>query len=338
MNTASLRNLDKGHLLRDFSALVEKDRRDTATMLAYIAEIDRRKLYLEHACPSMFAFCVKRFHMSEAIAAKRIRAGRAAGAFPCIFRMIERGELHLTGVHQLAAHLTEENHKEVLQRAKHRSMREIEKLIAEIAPKPDVPSSLRALPMKRVESQLPIEEAGRSSSAQRSSVPVSAVRKSNSRAVPLSSKRYKLQVTIGEETRAKLAEVQDLLSHQIPDGDPAKILDRALDVLLTETKKKKAALTDKPRVGRKKTSSKTRAIPARIRREVFERDEGCCAFIDAEGRRCGATWKVEFHHRTAYGRGGTHDLDNIELRCKAHNQYEADLEYGALFMAARRAS
>lgn len=66
------------HLLRDLASLVERDRRDTATMLAYVAEIDRRKLYLEHACPSMFAFCVQRFHMSEAIAVKRIRGGRAA--------------------------------------------------------------------------------------------------------------------------------------------------------------------------------------------------------------------------------------------------------------------
>ena len=78
MNAPSLQRVDKQQLLRDFSSLVDKDRRDTATMLAYIAEIDRRKLYLEHAFPSMFAFCTQRFHMSEAIAAKRIRAGRMA--------------------------------------------------------------------------------------------------------------------------------------------------------------------------------------------------------------------------------------------------------------------
>ena len=78
MQGSSIQHIDKDQLLRDFSALVDQDRRDTATMLAYIAEIDRRKLYLEHACPSMFAFCTKRFHMSEAIAVKRIRGGRAA--------------------------------------------------------------------------------------------------------------------------------------------------------------------------------------------------------------------------------------------------------------------
>ncbi|MGB3049401.1 MAG: hypothetical protein WBB42_00285, partial [Polyangiales bacterium] len=205
----------------------------------YIAEIDRRKLYLEHAFPSMFAFCTPRFHMSEAIAAKRIRAGRVAGRFPRVFGMIARGELHLSGVHLLARQLTEENHEEVLRRAKHRSMREIEKLIAEIAPKPDAPASIRALP-------------------------------------------------------------------------------------------------EKPRAARKRGKSETRAIPAGVRREVFTRDAGRCAFVDAEGRRCSSAWQVEFHHLVPYARGGPHGVENIELRCRANNQYEAELEYGAGFMASRR--
>ena len=333
-NTSSLQQLDKQHLLRDFSALVEKDRRDTATLLAYIAEIDRRKLYLEHACPSMFAFCTTRFHMSEAIAAKRIRAGRAAYAFPCILDMVARGELHLSGIHQLAGHLTEENYEEVLQGARHKSMREIEGLIAEISPKPDVPTSIRALPARKTSA--PVETAPESPESPQPSNAVSASMKPPSRVVPLSPRRYKLQVTIGEETRDKLGELQALLSHQIPDGNPAEILDRALDALLTETKKRKAALADKPRRSGKQSDSKTRAIPAQTRRAVFNRDERRCAFVDTEGRRCSSKWQVEFHHRTPYARGGTHDIENIELRCRAHNQYEAELEYGALFMETRR--
>jgi 5-methylcytosine-specific restriction endonuclease McrA len=235
---------------------------------------------------------------------------RAAGCFPCIFGMIARGELHLTGVHQLAAYLTNENHREILQRARHKSMREIERLIAEISPKADVPASIRALPMRRTQRR--------------------------SRTTPLSPRRYKLQVTIGQEARDKLAELQNLLSHQIPDGDTAAILERALDALLAETKKKKAALTDKPRSKRMQSTNKGRAIPASVRREVFERDEGRCAFADAEGRRCQSSWQVEFHHRLPYARGGPRSTDNIELRCRAHNQYEAELDYGAGFMAARR--
>jgi len=169
------------------------------------------------------------------------------------------------------------------------------------------------------------------------SPPVAGSPKPKSRTTPLSPRRYKLQVTIGQEARDKLAELQDLLSHQIPDGDPAAILERALDALLTETRKKKAAFTDKPRPKRKKGSHKGRALPAHIRREVFERDEGRCAFVDAQGRRCQSGRQVEFHHCVPYARGGPHSVDNIELRCRAHNQYEAELEYGALFMEVRRA-
>lgn len=143
-------------------------------------------------------------------------------------------------------------------------------------------------------------------------------------------------MTIGEETNEKLAELQGLLSHQIPDGDPAEIFDRALDALLADTKKKKAAITDKAS-GKQNTSKITgRAIPARVRREVFQRDAGRCAFVDGEGRRCLSTWQVEFHHRSAFARGGTHDIEDIELRCRAHNQYEAELEYGAGFMERPR--
>jgi hypothetical protein len=156
------------------------------------------------------------------------------------------------------------------------------------------------------------------------------------RPVPLSPRRYKLQVTIGEETREKLDELRGLLSHQIPDGDPAKILDQALDALLVLTRKKKAALTDKPRATREK-KNRNRGIPANVRREVFERDEGGCTFVDARGRRCGSKWQVEFHHRIAYACGGTHAPENITLRCRAHNQYEAELVYGNELMEAQRA-
>ncbi|MBW1874829.1 MAG: hypothetical protein JRI98_05470 [Deltaproteobacteria bacterium] len=346
MNASSLQLINKHQLVRDFSSLVDKDRRDTATMLVYVAEIDRRKLYLEHACPSMFAFCTKRFHMSEAVAARRIRAGRATCRFPCIFDMIARGELHLSGVHQLAGHLTEDNHQEVLQRAKHRSMREIEKLIAEISPKPDVPASVRALPIRRVQStpkmledipaahpiagQRPaIERLGVSSAPSQGSKLAAGGSKPKSRVTPLSPRRYKIQVTIGQEGRDKLSELQDLLSHQIPDGDLAAILDRALDALLVETRKKKASFTENPRSVRKRSNRKGRAIPAQIRREVFERDQGRCVFVDACGRRCLSGWQVEFHHVVPYARGGSHGASNrARVRGEVHG-VATELSVGA---------
>ena len=354
----SISQLSKKRLLKQLAEVVERDRATTATMLACIAEVDRRKLYAEHAYPSMFAFCTDRFHMSESIAHKRIRAGRAASRFPRILEMIQAGELHLSGVHQLASHLTKANHQDVLARARHKSMREIDELIAEIAPRPDERSLVRAVPR----SSSDVEEAGRtaddrtagtrpdepgdgtgSSSSVDSVVPGEVSRplpatNLRSLTVPLSPRRYRLHVTISQEARNDLEQLQNLLSHQIPSGDPALVVERALKLTLRETMKTKAGLTKKPRKRRKTRIRRTRAIPAEVKRSVFTRDGGRCAFVDSSGRRCGSEWQLEFHHCTPYGRGGTHTVENIQLRCRAHNQYEAELEYGPAMMRSRRKS
>ncbi len=343
--SATLNTLAERELLERFASLVRQDRTTTAALLAHIGEIDRRKLYLKHACPSMFAFCVERFHMSEAIAAKRVRAGRTAYRFSLILDMVEKGELHLTGVHQLAAHLTEENHLRVLKRAKHKTMREIERLVAELAPRPDAPSRIVTLPsMKQTKkTQNKLKHAGSAGSEGG----VQSLGRVRAQVTPLSPRRYKLQVTLSQEMRDKLTELQELLSHQIPDEDPAKIVDRAFDALLDKARRQRAAHAEKPRRNTKRGKGESRdipsqakrvsrAVPAQVKREVFKRDGGQCAFVDERNRRCSAKRFIEYHHRRPYARGGGHEHDNVELRCRAHNQYEADRDYGELFMTERR--
>src|SRR6188508_1694587 len=86
--------------------------------------------------------------MSESTAGKRIGAARTARRFPVLFAMVAHGELHLSGIHRLKTHLTRENHEQVLAAAKHKTIRQIEELVARLAPQPDVPSTLRALPTR----------------------------------------------------------------------------------------------------------------------------------------------------------------------------------------------
>ena len=54
----------------------------TAEVLRLMAEVDRRKLYVEAACDSMFAFATRVLGMSEAAAYKRIQVARAGRRFP----------------------------------------------------------------------------------------------------------------------------------------------------------------------------------------------------------------------------------------------------------------
>lgn len=148
---------------------------------------------------------------------------------------------------------------------------------------------------------------------------------------PLSPERYKVQFTVSRETHEKLRRVQDLIRHSIRDGDVAAIVDRGLTLLLDDLARTKFAATDRGRAGRK-ASRGSRYIPAAIKREVWNRDGGRCAFRGDHGR-CGETGFLEFHHVVPYADGGETAASNLELRCRTHNQHEVDLWSGL----ARRA-
>src|SRR5881628_1961953 len=96
-----------------------QDRGATAELLADLAEIDHRKLYLQAAQPSMHAFCVQVWRLSEDAASKRIHAARAARRFPAIFAALAEGRLHLSAVVLLAPHLTEATVDDLLAAATH---------------------------------------------------------------------------------------------------------------------------------------------------------------------------------------------------------------------------
>ena len=135
-----LNDVSDDRVLERVRWLVGRSNEVTAELLAYLIEVEERGLHLREATSSLFAFCVERLHLSESAAAKRIWAARTARRFPLARQMIARGEIHLTGLNLLAPHLTEENHAALLARAVHRTRREIEAIVAELAPKPDVPS------------------------------------------------------------------------------------------------------------------------------------------------------------------------------------------------------
>jgi hypothetical protein len=155
--------------------------------------------------------------------------------------------------------------------------------------------------------------------------PVGAPPPARAEVAPLAPERYKVQFTVGRETYDKLRKVQDLLRHRLPSGDPAAIFDRALTLLLEELEKKKVAATKRPRGTESHTWA--RHVPAEIKRTVWARDGGQCRFEGPHGR-CRETGLLEFHHVVPYAAGGLTTSDNLELRCAAHNRYEAEQFFG----------
>jgi hypothetical protein len=253
--------------------------------------------------------------------------------------MLADGRLHVSGIALLVPILTTENGDRLLSLAAHKSKREIEKLVAEVCPRPDVPSVMRKLPERpgaptcgeppattsvQLVPGTPLESPpGLASLPRPVSGPVPVVE-------PLSPERYRIQFTAGEELHDDLERLRALLRSEMPDGDLGAIVGKAVRELRQRLEARRFAQTKAPR----KTSvpveatPSSRYVPAAIRRTAYERDGGRCRFVDTQGTRCPERHYLEYHHRYPFGLGGGHDLDNICLMCEPHNRYLAELDYG----------
>lgn len=145
---SNLRTLTDDDLLRRLSDLLRDSRRVEADLIAHIAEVDARRLYAREASPSMFAYCTERLHLSEPEAALRIRVARTARKHPEVLAMLREGRIHLSAVALLAPLLTRKNRDRLLRRATYQSKREVERLVAEMAPRPDVAATMRKVPVR----------------------------------------------------------------------------------------------------------------------------------------------------------------------------------------------
>jgi hypothetical protein len=336
---SSVAQLSNDELVARVKQLAERERQATASLVAHLAELDERRLYLAEGCSSLFTYCTQVLHLSEHAAYGRIEAARAGRRFPVILQMLSDGSVNLTAVGLLAAHLTRENHRDLLDMARHKSKRQVEELVARLRPQPPVPVSVRRLPTASHTPASPLALHDAAASPQPTGdapgvgspgLPSPTIAPPPARhavVAPLAPERYKVQFTASAEMYTKLRLAQALLRHQIPDGDPAKIFDRALTALLQDLAKKKFAATDRPR-GSRGTASGSRHIPAEVKRAVWMRDGGRCAFVGNNGRRCTEQGFLEFHHVAPHGAGGEPTADNIQLRCRAHNGYEAELYFG----------
>lgn len=273
-----LQELSDQALLEKAEDLAHHERIATAELIAALAEIDERKLYLGQGCSSMFAYCTRVLHLSEHAAYDRIEAARLGREFPVVLDRLRCGALTLTNLRLLAPLLNGETIESLLDQAAHKSKHEVEALVG----------SLRA------------ETAA-------------------------DTETYTIHVTLSGETLKKLRSAQELLRHTIPDGDIGKIVDRGLTLLLRQLEKQKVGSS---RLRASKGPSRlSRHIPLRIRREVWKRDGGQCAFVGDQGR-CRERGFLEFHHVEPYAVGGNAIADNLQLRCRAHNQYEAEMFFG----------
>ena len=345
-------------LLTGIAAAVGREREDLANVIAHLAEMDRRELALPEGCSSLSKYCVEVLHLSERQAYRRVDVAQRARRFPIILEMLAEGLIHVTAVYRLGPSLTEENHVALLKEATHKTREQIEEIVARLRPKPPVSSMIRKLPSpnlsassngKAVTQTEPGFFANGSGSAgameslepepvrEMATVPVRSTPSRKSAVSPLAPEIYKVQFTASARMRKKLKQLQELMRHRVPSGDLATLLEMGVDRLLDEVSRERFAKVDRPRKskaadpvqsGEENGDHESRHIPNEVKREVWSRDDGQCAFVSENGRRCSERSRIEYHHVVPFAWGGDSTVQNIQLRCRAHNAYEGEVIFG----------
>ena len=116
-----IESLDDRDLLKRLKSMVVKERRSTTQLLAHLAVLDGRRLYIAQGYSSLFNYCTRGLHFSEQAAYLRIEAARVVRRFPAVLARVADGSIHLTALSLLRPHLTTDNHRGLLDAACHRS-------------------------------------------------------------------------------------------------------------------------------------------------------------------------------------------------------------------------
>jgi hypothetical protein len=282
-----------------------------ADLMEVLQKVEKYQVHLKRGHSSLFRYVVDELKLSENNAYTLITISRKARQVPDLAQAVKSGQISMSNARRVSAVLTPSNKDEWLAKARELSNRELEKEIARVRPQALTPEKVGYVTADRV----------------------------------------RLELGLQEEVWLKLQRVQDLLSQarRCPVG-----LEEALEVLVDGFLKKQDPLEKAKRAeSRKATDSpqkrvedhsvpqetgtmdslvtlrevsdsqspKPRApIPAATIHQLQLRDQGRCAQVLPDGRRCQETRWLEIHHRIPISQGGKNDLENLLMLCTGHHR------------------
>ncbi len=322
--------LSDDEVLANLGGVIGSRRRVTAELVAYLGEVEARRLELREACSSMYEFCCRKLRLSEGSAHRHLAAARVARSYPVVLDLLRKGRIHVTALSMLQKHLRPENYAELLAQACGKSKAEVELLIRSYFPKKDVPDRICALPAQSV---LAGDSASCTASAVQAAGPaLQRPAEPKSRVSPLSAQRFVVQFSAGSALKDKLERARDLMSHSNPKRDLATVIERGLDLVLADLEKKKLGKTKRPRNSK---GTKHGDFSRQARREIYERDGEQCSYVSPSAERCRARAFVQLDHWTPRACGGAGTTCNGRLLCGPHNLFEAEKVFGRKYIDSR---
>ena len=279
---------------------------------------------------------VRSLGLSKAASFFRLKAAELIQRYPEIVEPLKDGRLCITTMASLAKVLTPANRAEVLPRFFHRSGVEAKAIVAELVPVANPPTRtvVTVTPVRPLRAQPPLAQTqvdGSSceprgpeeSTFARAELP-SLEPPRIVRAEPLTPTETRLHLTVSPAFLRKLEEARFALSHSLPGATVEDVLSAGLDLILDRDRKRKGIVAN-PRPAPAEASAEpgARYVPAAVRREVWQRDQGRCQWKLASGGICGSRLRVELDHVSLRCRGARPVASELRLLCRAHNDVAA---------------
>jgi len=356
MSTIAPALLDADTLARRLAELAGDERTVQVEFLLHLEEFDRRQAWLAAGYGSLWEYCLRVLHLREGAAARRIRAMRVLRRLPDLAAPLRDGRICLSTLGLLDPVLTEESAVELVARAAFKTKAEVEELVVSIRPRAAPRDGVRRLPGREEAAPgvllSPSPDTESPSPSPTSTPTTSATATPNMAATPtaqptrptvrpVAADTWSLRVTVDAAFKQELDQLTELLSHKIPRADLEAVLREAVHCAIEKHGKRKGAVAPSRERRRKaqpaapatsEVRQRREPTTAEVRRQVWRRDEGRCAWVGPDGHRCGSRWRVEIDHVEPAALGGPSTLENLRLACAAHNRLDAERTFGRSFM------
>ena len=276
--------------------LLRDEQHAMADFLVALAEFDRRRGWIRLGHASLFAFLTQRLGLSKAAAYFRMKAAELIQRHPEVIEPLRDGRLCLTTVASLVRVITTENQAELLPRFFHRSKQEAKALAAELLPVTSpprrtvittVPASIprtAPAPAENRSQDVFLDEPESTIGATLTPPLAPADPTPALRVEPLTASERRVHLTVSPAFLEKLEEARLALSHSLPGATVEDVLSAGLDLLLDRDRKRKGLVAN-PRPAPAEALAEPGApyVPAAVRREVWQRDQGKCQWKLASG-------------------------------------------------------
>jgi len=324
-------------------SLVASERRELVRFLLLLDAFDREAGYFEFGRPSLWLYLLKDLGLREAVASRRIAAMKLLRQFPQLEEPLGDGRFCITTIGLLAPLMKPETVDEIVRRGSHLTKEETLRLCAELQPREPPREGIRRLPVREA-------AAARRLAAPAALTPIITppntapteprppsllpppVPRPLVTVEPCTPELDSMRVTIDQAFRERLGKARDLASHRNPKGDLYRVLFDALGAYIEKLEKDRGlAMPKRPRPPKPPpapTPGERAPISDETRRIVWARDGGRCQRRGPDGEICGSTFQLELHHRDPAKQTGSSQPEDLELRCKPDNRYEANLVFG----------